>query len=169
MNSWHQYELVFKPMHSRTESPSSRLVCVWGGGWRDGQSRNCDRHRCFFFFFPFWQSCIKRVLKWERISLTVHVCVCGRASAFHGSYLAASHSFHSPSFLYVSTPAFPPPNPHSIDDTYSRLLGKIELHPPVAILLSSRRQSFCHICFILLSISLCRSHLTSPRWLFYCG
>lgn len=44
---------------------------------------------------------------------------------------------------------------------------EIELHPSISILLWSRGESLCHICFILLSISLCRSRLLSPHWLFH--
>lgn len=40
---------------------------------------------------------------------------------------------------------------------------EIELHPSVSILLPSHGESLCHICFILLSISLCKSHLLSPH------
>lgn len=160
MNCCHQYEVVFKPMHSRTESPSSRLA---GRLKRRANWKLWQAQMFFFFFLPFWQSCIKRAFKWERISLTVDVCVRGRASAFRGSYLSVSHGFRNPSFLYVPTPAFPPPNPHSSVDTYSRLnsirpslfYSHLMANPSVTSALSFLASPFC------------KSHLLSPHWLFY--
>lgn len=144
MNCWHQYEVLLKPMHSRTESPSSRLE----GRLKRRANWKLWQAQMFLFCPPFWQSCIKRVLKWERISLTVDVCVRGRASAFHGSYPSASHGCHTPSLLYDSTPAFPPPNPHSLDDASSRLL--------------ENRTSSTHLYFTLISLWILLSHLRYP-------
>lgn len=91
-----------------------------------------------------------------------------RSTALISLFLTAFPLCHS----CVSPPRHPPAKskpPFSLfdsDDTYSRL-WEIELHPSISILLSFHIESLCHICFILLSISLYKIHLLSLSWLCY--
>lgn len=75
-------------------------------------------------------------------------------------------AFRTPSFLCVPAPAFPSAQILILHTALQAGCWEVELHPSISILLPSRGQSLCPVCFILLSISLCRSHLLSPHWLF---